>query len=80
MRISPFYAGTRSLKNLSADPENTTWFEDGPMSEGIYSIIDVDSALLIRETGCTIPFVGPRARTVINLDLRKARDLIKQHP
>lgn len=61
-------------------PGNTTWFEDGPESEGIYSITDVDGDLLIRESGYSIPLLAQElTRAAINFDQRKAMELIRQH-
>lgn len=62
------------------DQENTTWFDDIPSSEGIYSITDIDGDLLIRESGYSIPLlVQELTRSAINYDQRKARELIMGH-
>ncbi len=64
---------------IAMDPENTTWFEELPSSEGIASITDVDGSLLIKEASYNYPvLISGRSRSSINYDHRKARVLVNQ--
>ncbi len=82
MQITAYNPAKGRYETISVTLEsgNTTWFEDGSESEGIYSITDVDGDLLIRESGYSIPLLAQEmTRTAINFDQRKAREIIRQH-
>ena len=65
---------------VTMDPENTTWFEEIPSSEGIASITDVNGSLLIKETSYNYPLLcSGLSRSSINYDHRKARELVNQN-
>ena len=60
--------------------ENTTWFEEVPGTEWIYSITDTNGGLLIREPEYRTPLlVRELSWSSINHDQHNARKLIMQY-
>ncbi len=76
---NPAKGGHETIR-VTFDHNNTTWFEEALVSDGVYSITDINGDLLICELGYTIPMLlQEMTRAAINYNLGKARELLKQH-
>ena len=60
--------------------ENTTWFEDCVQDHDIYTIMDFEGGLLIRELGYSYPlWIYGLSRSDIGYDQRKAKQVLRKY-
>ena len=66
--------------NVNFTDVNTTWFDDGEDSQGIFSITDLQAGILIKEADYTYPlYVYDISRADIGHDHGPARALHRQY-
>ena len=66
--------------NVNFTDVNTTWFDDGEDSQGIFSITDLQAGILIKEADYTYPlYVYDISRADIGHDQGKASALHRQY-
>ena len=70
--------GRSETLDITIDKTNTTWFDDGLNGDGLYLIADIDSGLLIQESGYSNPVLFyDLTRAEIDYSSQQAKTLLE---
>lgn len=70
--------GRPETLDITIDKTNTTWFDDGLDGDGLYLIADIDSGLLIQESGYSNPVLFyDLTRAEIDYNPQQAKTLLE---